>query len=105
MKMTSMIKKILVGGGALVLASTVSLAQAQTETLDDLLKQVEAGRYAEAKENSQREARFKAEKAKQVDLLNKAKAERRRLEEAAASCRRRRCHSSASAADAKGGKC
>ncbi len=80
MKTISMMKKLVVVAGALTLSSTMVLAQDKATSLDDLLKKVEQGRYAEAKTNSQREAKFKAAKAEQTKLLNDAKAERARLE-------------------------
>lgn len=80
MKKLSMIKKIAAVAGILTLSSTAVMAQDKSATLDDLLKKVEAGRYAEAKSNSAREAKFKAAKAEQVKLLNDMKAERTRLE-------------------------
>ncbi len=66
-----------------VLATMASFTQAQPSTLDELLKVVEEGRYAESKENKQREARFRAQKAQQEKLLSDAKKERSRLEKLA----------------------
>jgi biopolymer transport protein ExbB len=80
MKKLSMIKKIAAVAGILTLSSTAVMAQDKSATLDDLLKKVEAGRYAEARSNSAREAKFKSAKAEQVKLLNDMKAERTRLE-------------------------
>lgn len=68
---------------AAALSLTVSTASAQPTTLDDLLKQVESGRYAESKENKEREARFRSAKSQQQKLLKDAIAERTRLEKLA----------------------
>lgn len=81
MKTSKFIKLI---GGAVTVAAlslSVSTVQAQPSTLDQLLKVVEDGKFAESKENRQREARFRAEKAQQERLLAEAKAERTRLEQ------------------------
>jgi len=78
--MKAVIKNILAGSGLMVLATMAPVAGAQTDTLESLLQKVEQGSYAEAKENTQREAQFRQDKAKQVELLNQAKAERARLE-------------------------
>lgn len=56
------------------LPSTV--AAAETLSLDDLLKEVKAGRSQDAKENAARIATFKANKARQQQLLAAAKATR-----------------------------
>lgn len=80
MKATKLIK--LFGGAASVAALSLAAVsvQAQPATLDDLLKVVESGKYAESKENAQREARFRAEQAQQERLLADAISERTRLE-------------------------
>jgi biopolymer transport protein ExbB len=81
MKKLSMIKKIAAVAGIITLSSTAAMAQeTKSVTLDSLLKKVEAGRYAEARSNSAREAKFKAAKSEQIKLLNDMKAERTRLE-------------------------
>lgn len=56
----------------------------QELSLDELLKQVQAGRVADAKEHKQREAAFKADKARQQQLLTEQKEKRKRLEEKSA---------------------
>ena len=66
-------------------ASFITTAGAEeTLSLDDLLKQVRAGKLADAKENKAREARFRAEKAEQQKILAAEKAKRARLEEKSA---------------------
>ncbi len=64
------------------------MASAQTQdapqSLEQLLEMVQSGRYADARENKAREARFRADKANQEALLNKAKAEQAELETLAA---------------------
>ena len=59
---------------ATISVSLASGAYASAE-LDQLLQKVKSGTYADAKENKAREARFKAEKARQVELLRSAKRE------------------------------
>lgn len=78
--------KKLIGGVVAVTALTMTAAavNAQPTTLDELLKKVEEGRYAESKDNKKREAAFRAAKADQKRLLNEAIAERTRLENLAA---------------------
>jgi len=74
-------------GGAITVAAlslTVGTVNAQPSTLDELLKKVESGRYAESQENKEREARFRKEKAAQEKLLADAIKERTRLENLAA---------------------
>lgn len=51
-------------------------AQDAVQNLDQLLELARAGRAREAKENAAREAEFKADRARQADLLKSAKAER-----------------------------
>ncbi|MEH6551831.1 MAG: MotA/TolQ/ExbB proton channel family protein [Pseudomonadales bacterium] len=80
MNTRKLFKKVAVFGAALALASSAVMAQDKAVTLDDLLKQVQDGSYAEAKENKAREARFKKEKAKQAQTLANAKAQRTKLE-------------------------
>ena len=78
--------KKLIGGVVAVTALTMTAGavNAQPTTLDELLKKVEEGRYAESQENKKREAAFRAAKADQKRLLNEAIAERTRLENLAA---------------------
>ena len=76
MKMSHIIKSIFVVG----LLSVSVAGNLQAETLDGLLKSVKDGSYADAKANKERESRFKAEKARQVQLLADAKRERTKLE-------------------------
>ncbi|ROR98842.1 biopolymer transport protein ExbB [Sinobacterium caligoides] len=79
MKLNTIKKTIAaVVGSAMLLGSAGSLAA--DLTLDQLLKKVESGRYAEAKENKAREARFSKEKQNQERLLAEMKAELARLE-------------------------
>ena len=59
-------------GGAIAFASAPLMAQ-EAKSLDELLKFVEQGRTAEAKENRAREQRFKAAKYQQQELLAEAK--------------------------------
>ncbi len=68
----------------LLLTAESSLAQ-QAQSLDELLQQVKQGRAAEAKENRQREARFKRDKNQQQKLL--AEAQRIRAQEEARSAK------------------
>ena len=81
---TSQLFKAVVAGAAISVMAAPALAQTEATTLDQLLKQIEQGNYAEGKENKEREARFRREKAKQEELLRKAKAERSRLEKVSA---------------------
>ncbi len=64
----------------------VSAVQAEDapRSLDQLLKMVQSGRYADGQENKAREARFRADKANQEAMLNKARAEQVALEKLAA---------------------
>ena len=64
---------------AMVISGSVLAAEPST-TLDELLRQVKQGRYAEAQENKEREARFRTERSEQDRLLREAQAERARLE-------------------------
>jgi biopolymer transport protein ExbB len=56
------------------------LAEDSSTSLDELLQQVKQGRYAQARENKEREARFARDKAEQATLLSEALAQRERLE-------------------------
>lgn len=57
-----------------------SAAPQQPLNLDQLLQQLQQGKFAQSQENQQREARFKAEAAAQERLLREAMAEREQLE-------------------------
>ncbi|WP_127346470.1 MotA/TolQ/ExbB proton channel family protein [Pseudidiomarina mangrovi] len=61
-------------------AVTAQAAPQQPVDLDQLLKQLQQGQYAQSEENKQREARFRAEAAQQEQLLREAVAQRDRLE-------------------------
>jgi biopolymer transport protein ExbB len=63
-----------------LLAITAQAAPQQPVDLDQLLKQLQQGQYAQSEENKQREARFRAEAAQQQQLLREAIAQRDRLE-------------------------
>lgn len=60
----------------LLAAPLPSLAQDAVQNLDQLLELARDGRAREAKENAAREAQFKADRARQAELLETAKAER-----------------------------
>lgn len=63
-------------------ASTESdLRVVEANSLNELLRNVEQRRVVESRQNTQREARFKQEKAAQAKLLATAKAERKREEQ------------------------
>lgn len=64
----------------------VAVAQAEDapQSLDQLLKMVQSGRYSDGQENKAREARFRADKANQQAMLDKARAEQAELEKLAA---------------------
>lgn len=65
----------------LMLATNISSAAPQQPlNLDQLLQQLQQGKFAQSQENQQREARFKAEAAAQERLLREAMAEREQLE-------------------------
>lgn len=64
-----------------MLATNISSAAPQQPlNLDQLLQQLQQGKFAQSQENQQREARFKAEAAAQERLLREAMAEREQLE-------------------------
>ncbi|CAI8152359.1 MAG: Biopolymer transport protein ExbB [Pseudidiomarina mangrovi] len=63
-----------------LVAVTAQAAPQQPVDLDQLLKQLQQGQYAQSEENKQREARFRAEAAQQEQLLREAVAQRDRLE-------------------------
>lgn len=66
---------------ALMLVTNISSAASQQPlNLDQLLQQLQQGKFAQSQENQQREARFKAEAAAQERLLREAMAEREQLE-------------------------
>ncbi len=65
---------------AVAISSIGSVSAAEKLSLDELLKQVKTGKQADAKENKAREARFRAEKAQQQNILAAEKAKRNRLE-------------------------
>jgi biopolymer transport protein ExbB len=67
----------------MALPATAVFAQDNVKSLDELLKMVKNGSYAEGKENAAREAQFKRDKANQEALLQKAIAERAQLEQTA----------------------
>lgn len=61
--------------GALALSAGAAVAQ-ETKSLDELLRKVQAGYSADAKENAERERRFAADKAQQASLLAQVKQQR-----------------------------
>ncbi len=64
---------------ALALLICAPLAQAQegqARSLGELLRMVEQGKAAEARENRQREQEFQADRSKQRDILNQAKGQK-----------------------------
>src|SRR5690554_7249919 len=64
-----------------MLATNISSAAPQQPlNLDQLLQQLQQGKFAQSQENQQREARFKTEAAAQELLLREAMAEREQLE-------------------------
>mgnify|MGYP001389440731 FL=1 len=66
---------------AFILVTNISSAAPQQPlNLDQLLQQLQQGKFAQSQENQQREARFKAEAAAQERLLREAMAEREQLE-------------------------
>lgn len=81
---TSLIKIAALLGCALTITTTGVLAQDNAKTLEQLLQMVKDGRYAEGKDNKAREAQFRRDKAKQEEMLRKAKAERASLEKLSA---------------------
>ncbi len=66
------------------LSASAAQAEDAPKSLDQLLKMVQSGRYADGQENKAREARFRADKANQEAMLNKARAEQAALEKLAA---------------------
>lgn len=76
--MTGFHKVLAVLATALILTPAATLAQ--DKDLDALLKEVRAGRQADAALNKKREAEFNAKKGEQQTLLNNQRAERRRQE-------------------------
>lgn len=61
--------------------STVSAAPQEPVDLDELLRQLQQGQFAQSEENQQREARFRAQADEQQRILREAIAERDRLEQ------------------------
>jgi biopolymer transport protein ExbB len=80
MKLTVLKKSIAAVVASVALAASAGSFAADDLTLNQLLKKVESGRYAENKENKVREARFAKEKKNQERLLKEARAELARLE-------------------------
>ncbi|HET8816010.1 MAG TPA: MotA/TolQ/ExbB proton channel family protein [Pseudidiomarina sp.] len=66
---------------AAVTISSVSAAPQEPVDLDELLRQLQQGQFAQSEENQQREARFRAQADEQQRLLREAIAERDRLEQ------------------------
>ncbi len=65
---------------AAVLLLAPAAGMAQSKSLNDLLKEVRAGRSADSALNKKREAEFQSKKNEQQTLLNNARAERKRQE-------------------------
>jgi biopolymer transport protein ExbB len=80
MKLTVLKKSIAAVVASVALVASAGSFAADDLTLNQLLKKVESGRYAEGKENKAREARFAKEKQNQERLLKEARAELARLE-------------------------
>ena len=76
--MTRFQKILAVLATALLLAPAAGFAQ--TKSLDDLLKEVRAGRRGDSEINQKREREFQEKKNDQQKMLNDARAERRRQE-------------------------
>lgn len=66
---------------AVAMVSTVSAAPQEPVDLDELLRQLQQGQFAQSEENKEREARFRAEADEQQRILREAIAERDRLEQ------------------------
>ena len=71
----TLIKSIAVIVGFLSLSSVSVIAQEPAKTLDQLLKQVESGRYREASENKKREKYFLENRGEQESLLRAMRGE------------------------------
>ena len=84
MSLKSLITASALGLGMSLALLTTSPALAETLSLDDLLKQVQQGRVADAKENRKREQRFLADKKNQKKLLAEMKAKRKAEEKRSA---------------------
>ncbi|CAH0992853.1 Tol-Pal system protein TolQ [Sinobacterium norvegicum] len=80
MKLSVLKKSIAAVVASVALVASAGSFAADDLTLNQLLKKVESGRYAENKENKVREARFAKEKQNQERLLKEARAELARLE-------------------------
>lgn len=66
---------------AVAMMSSVSAAPQEPVDLDELLRQLQQGQFAQSEENKEREARFRAEADEQQRILREAIAERDRLEQ------------------------
>ncbi|PTB82611.1 energy transducer TonB, partial [Pseudidiomarina aestuarii] len=66
---------------AVVMMSSVSAAPQEPVDLDELLRQLQQGQFAQSEENKEREARFRAEADEQQRILREAIDERDRLEQ------------------------
>jgi biopolymer transport protein ExbB len=64
-----------VAGGALMAASSLSLAQDKAASLDDLLRLMKNSQVAESAEHKKREAEFMAQKSERANLLARAQGE------------------------------
>lgn len=66
---------------AVAMMSAASAAPQEPVDLDELLRQLQQGQFAQSEENKEREARFRAEADEQQRILREAIAERDRLEQ------------------------
>jgi biopolymer transport protein ExbB len=73
---------LIIAAGLLSIGSTH--AQQNASSMTELLKQIERGQARDSQEAREREARFAASKAEQQNLVNQARAERTRQEQASA---------------------
>lgn len=73
----NLVNRILVAGLSFLLLTSAASAQ-DAKSVDELLNLVKQGMAREAKEQKEREAQFRADKAAQQRKLNEAKAERER---------------------------
>lgn len=74
-RVSTMMKKLSLCAVVAGLAFASPVMSAPAQNLDQLLNMVKQGRTAEAKENSAREARFRAEKSNQAKILAEAKSD------------------------------
>ncbi len=81
--MMNLLKKIGLASG-LILALTVSAHAATAISLDELLQQVKSGRVNDAADNKTRLDAFRANRARQTQALNDARAEQKREEQRSA---------------------